>query len=109
LPPEILLIGLISVLALSIASVTVVLLLAWHRSPPSVSALRADVEALSTSHTDLSDRVHHWFRRESTRKAREKKLKKHDDEDFETVTAVPAATGDRKASLRARLAAARSQ
>ena len=109
MPQEIVVVGLISVLALSIASVTVVLLLAWHRSPPSVSALRADVEALSTSHTDLSDRVHHWFRRESTRKAREKKAKKYDAEEFETVAALPTSPADRKAALRARVAASRQQ
>ena len=97
----------ISLLGLCIASTTLVLLLAWRRDPPNVSALRSDLDALHGAHTDLADRVHHWFRRESTRKARDKKREKQEAEDRETPEAVRAAPGDHKALLRARLAAAR--
>lgn len=100
---EMLLIGGIAVLGVCLASVTLVLLFAWHRNPPSVAALQADLDALHGSHTDLADRVHHWFRRESTRKARKKKEENYDAR----VQAAPAQPGDHKAQLRARLAASR--
>lgn len=103
-----LVLGAFSVIALCIATVSFVLLLAWRKDPPNVSALRSDLDALHGAHTDLADRVHHWFRRESTRKARDKKREKAEKaEDDEVAAPVRAAPGDHKAQLRARLAAAR--
>jgi len=91
----------LSAIALCIAATSFVLLLAWKDSHPTVSDIREKVLTLEYEITELSDRVQHWLRRESTRAAREKKAAKQELAEIEPGTAVD--TNTIKAALRAKL------
>ena len=88
----------ISVIALAFSSVTLVLLLVWKRDPPDVSKLKASIHATDTALTDLADRVNHWFRRQSTRQAREKNSRGDGP-----LPAEPESRSDHKRELRKRM------
>lgn len=90
----------ISVVALGFSSVTLVLLLAWKRDNPDVSKLNARIHATDTALTDLADRCNHWFRRQSTRQAREKNSRG----DLVVEEPVPQTRAEHKRELRERFA-----
>jgi len=112
MPLETLILGAICILALAVSTTSFVLLLAWRRDHPDIRRIEERVESVNFAHTELADRCHAWFRRESTRKARKKRQEMYDQEEDEragqaaaAALATPANPSDKKGELRARLRA----
>lgn len=83
----------LSVVALGVAIVT----LRLQQIPPELSALQSKVNTLDLDLTELADRQNTWMRRDAARTARAGR-----------ELPAPASPKDRKAELRARFAAVRT-
>lgn len=96
----------LSLLALAIASLSLVLVFAWRKTTPEIGDLRTKFIALSMGQTDIMDRLTQWMQRDDARNARKGKKKKHDDEEYEEVIIEPPkpqSIAERKVELRKRL------
>lgn len=82
-----------SVLALGTAVAAIVL----RQTHPELAAVQRELHAMQADITDLADRLNHWMRRDNTRVARAAR-------EQQLELPAPAASGDRKAALRARVA-----
>lgn len=98
---------LIASIALSAAFValcfsTVALMIHWfkRKEPAEVTEVWSAIQALKTDHLDLMDKVEHWRRRDSVRRARQ------GAEDKAAPAVEPETPADRKAELRRKAVAA---
>jgi len=95
--------ALFTALALSVLALAVSILSLWLRqSPPEIRALQSQVQHIDADLSELADRQNTWMRREATRHARAGKA------DFAPGPAAPQSPAEKKAALRARVMAARS-
>ena len=87
----------LALLALGCAAVS----LYFRAQPPEFHSLLTQVRGLDSDLSELSDKVNHWMRRDAVRRARAGREEPE-------APAIPASRNDRKAEIRARLAAVRS-
>jgi len=71
-----------------------------RKESPEVAEVWTALQEQKTQHLDLLDKVEHWRRRDSVRRARQ------GAEDKQELAAAPVTTADRKAELRRKVAAA---
>ena len=81
---------------------TVALMIHWfkRKEPPEVTEVWTAIQSLKTDHLDLLDKVEHWRRRDSVRRARQ------GAEDKATAVPLAVTPEEKKAELRRRVAAA---
>jgi len=83
--------------ALCFSGVSLILHFIRRRQPPEVSELWTAVQEARTQHLDLLDKVEHWRRRDSVRRARQGAEDKQ-----EAAVAVEPTPAERKVELRRR-------
>lgn len=86
--------------ALCFAAVSLVLHFVRRKEPPEVSEIWTALQEVKTQHLDLLDKVEHWRRRDSVRRARQ------GAEDAQSPAAPPSTPEEKKAELRRRVTAA---
>lgn len=74
---------LIGCVALGFSMLSLALLTVWRTNPPDYSRLKRDLAETQNEITDMADRLHAWIRRESVRRAREKREENQQEENAE--------------------------
>jgi len=86
--------------ALCFSCVSLVLHFVRRKEPPEVAEVWTALQEAKTQHLDLLDKVEHWRRRDSVRRARQ------GAEDAREVTAPAQTPAEKKIELRRRVTAA---